>query len=510
MKIILNTEKKSQAEIILMSAFHEVGNTKKPNAGKGKLENSHWQADIKNNFNKAKSSSFFEGKKGEHYTLHLGTGETVYIIGLGEKEKLNAETLRREMAKTIKYISTKTSELTINLDHFILAKDLEKTAYVICEATEMALYDFSKFKSTPKNIPLKKIILQTTKVEFKNSLQKEIEKAQIVGEAINLCREFIDLPPNELNSETFAKAVLKDARSLKHVRAKVLEKKQMQKEGMGCFLAVNAGSAYEPKLVHLTYTPSKVTSKTKHVALIGKGLTFDTGGYCLKPSTSIAGMKGDMGGAATIYGAFKAMANLGLPYKISCFLGMTDNAISSKAIMPDSIVKARNGKTVEILNTDAEGRLVLADVLNYACDEKPDFIIDAATLTGACVAALGMEFAGLMGNNKNWNLKILESAKAVDERLWELPIVDEFRDDIKSNCADLRNIGKGTGGGAQKAAAFLEHFIKNNIPWAHLDIAGNSENQAHLPYCPSKGSSGLMVRTIIHAVENLNSNLNSN
>lgn len=502
MMITLNTDKKLKAEMLLMSAFYHIDAKKKDS--KGKLENAHWPLEIRNAFNKTKSSTYFEGKKGEHFTLHLTTGETVYIIGMGEKEKMTAEILRREMARTIKYACSRTAELTIMLDEFVLGIDLEKSAYIICEALEMAVYDFSKFKATPHSYPLKKVVLHTKKVEYKDSILKEIEKAKIVGDAINLCRDFTNLPPNELNSETFAKAVTKDAHALKRVRAKVLGKKQIQKEGMGCFLAVNSGSAFEPQLVHLTYTPSKVTSKTKHIALVGKGLTFDTGGYCLKPSTSIAGMKGDMAGAATVYAAFRVMAKLGFPYKISCFLGMTDNAISSKAVMPDAIVKARNGKTVEILNTDAEGRLVLADILNYACDEKPDFIIDAATLTGACVAALGMEFSGVIGNNKNWNAKILDSAKAVDERLWELPIVDEFREDMKSACADLRNIGKNVGGGAQKGAAFLENFIKNNIPWAHLDIAGNSENQAHLPYCPSKGASGLMVRTIIHTVETLN------
>lgn len=502
MQIILNTEKKLKVEMQLFAAYCEA-DSKNKNA-KTKLVNAHWPSEVRQAFTKAKSSTYFEGKKGEHFTLHLPSGETAYIIGMGEKEKLTAETIRREMARTIKYACTRSSDFAIMLDDFLLGKDLEKTAYLTVEAIEMALYDFSKFKASPRTLPLKKIILHTTKGEFKTSLQKEIDKARLVGQAVNLARDFVNLPPNELNSEKFAKSVLKDAKSLKRVRAKVLGKKQMEKEGMGCFLAVNAGSAYEPQLVHLTYTPSKVTSKTKHVALVGKGLTFDTGGYCLKPSTSIAGMKGDMAGAATVYAAFKVMVSLGLPYKISCFLGMTDNAINEKAVMPDSIVKARNGKTVEILNTDAEGRLVLSDVLDYACDEKPDCIIDAATLTGACVAALGFEFSGIMGNNKTLSSKILESARAVDERLWELPIVDEFREDMKSNCADLRNIGKNLGGGAQKGAAFLEYFIKNNIPWAHIDIAGNSENQAHLPYCPSKGASGLMVRTLVHYVENLN------
>lgn len=500
MQIILNAEKKLKAEMHLFAAYCEVSG--KDKNAKTKLVNAHWPAEIKNAFNKAKSSTYFEGKKGEHFHLHLPSGESAYLIGMGEKEKLTAETLRKEMAKTIRYASSRSADLAIHLDDFVLGKDLEKSTFVMTEAMVMAMYDFSKFKAA-KTLPLKKVIIHTAKGEYKTSLQKEIEKAKLVAEAVNLCRDFVNLPPNELNSEKFAKAVVKDIKSVKRIKAKVIGKREMEKQGMGCFLAVNAGSAYEPQLVHLTYTPSKVTSKTKHVALVGKGLTFDTGGYCLKPSTSIAGMKGDMAGAATVYAAFKVIASLGLPYKVTCTLGMTDNAINSKAVMPDSIVKARNGKTVEILNTDAEGRLVLADVMDYTCDQKPDFIIDAATLTGACVAALGFEFSGIMGNNKNWNAKILESARAQDERLWELPIVDEFREDMKSNCADLRNIGKNLGGGAQKGAAFIENFVKNNIAWAHIDIAGNSENQAHLPYCPAKGASGLMVRTIIHTVENL-------
>ena len=268
------------------------------------------------------------------------------------------------------------------------------------------------------------------------------------------------------------------------------------------FLSVNNGSAYEARLVHLTYTPTKTTSKTRHVALVGKGLTFDTGGYSLKPGASMMNMKYDMAGAATIYAAFRACVLLNSDCIVSCYLGMTDNAINEHATVPDTIVKARNGKTVEILNTDAEGRLVLGDVLDYACEQNPSEIIDAATLTGAVLVALGSEICGMMSNNDKLSNNLLKSAAESDEYLWRLPIIQENHDDIKSHIADLKNIGTAGRAGTITAGAFLEEFIKNNIPWAHLDIAGVGDSQGHLPYCPKKGPSGIMVRTLVNHVMN--------
>ena len=205
----------------------------------------------------------------------------------------------------------------------------------------------------------------------------------------------VNEPPNVLNSVTYAQRVKQDCAKIKNVRVKILGNAEIKREKMGMFASVNAGSAHHARLVHLTYTPPKAKG---HIALVGKGVTFDTGGYSLKPAQSIISMKYDMAGSATVYAAFKAAALLGAKCKISCFLGLTDNAINELATMPDSIVQARNGKSVEILNTDAEGRLVLGDVLSYACDQKPQVVIDAATLTGAVLVALGKEVCGVMGN----------------------------------------------------------------------------------------------------------------
>lgn len=211
-------------------------------------------------------------------------------------------------------------------------------------------------------------------------------------------------------------------------------------------------------------------------------------------------MKFDMAGSATVFGAFRAIALLGLPVKVSCFLGMTDNAVNEHATMPDSIVTAKNGMTVEILNTDAEGRLVLGDTLTYASEQKPSVIIDAATLTGACLVALGTEVCGLMGNDKKLAESLKKAAASTDEYIWELPIIQEWKDDMKSKIADLKNIGGSSFGGTAKAAAFLENFVGEGIAWAHLDIAGCGDSQGHLPYCPKKGASGIMLRTLVEYV----------
>ena len=214
-------------------------------------------------------------------------------------------------------------------------------------------------------------------------------------------------------------------------------------------------------------------------------------------------MKYDMAGSSTVYAAFRAAVQLEVENKVSCLLGITDNAVSSLATMPDSIVKSRAGKTIEILNTDAEGRLVLADVLSYACDQKPDAIIDAATLTGAVLVALGQEMAGLMSNNQKLADSLLQSAKECDEYLWQLPIIPEFQEDLKSPIADLKNIGSNRYAGSAKAGAFLQNFI-GDTPWIHLDIAGIGDGQTHLPYCPPKGASGMMVRTLVNFIKSTN------
>jgi leucyl aminopeptidase len=334
-------------------------------------------------------------------------------------------------------------------------------------------------------------------------LEKALSSTKNICESINVMKDFINEVPNVLHSVEYANRIEADVKkNLKGVKVKILNKAAIQKEKMGMFLSVNSGSAHEPRLVHLTYEPACSNSKTKHIALVGKGITFDTGGYSLKPGANMAGMKNDMGGSATVYGAFRAAVLEKAPVKITCILVMTDNAVNSNATFPDAVVTARNGKTVEILNTDAEGRLILGDALDYACDQNPHYIIDAATLTGACLVALGNQVCAILGNDQKWINEVLGAAKAQDEYMWQLPIINEWRQDIKSKVADIKNIGTPMRAGTAIGAAFLEEFIKNDIKWAHLDVAGVVDSQSHLPYCSGHGASGLIVRSLTHLLVN--------
>jgi leucyl aminopeptidase len=461
----------------------------------------HWKhKKLEADFSGIKATTEYDGSKDFDMFLPDDIGTAFKVIGLGSKKKYNAEKLRKSFASAYKSAKASgTDRIGFRLDSFKIKTDLVKTLSVIVEAIELSDYSFDIYKSKPTKANLKEVVILVDDKRSVKKLEKALESAQNLSSSVNFCRDLVNEAPNVLNSEEYSKRVQADVKKAlkgKGVKVKILGHKELKKEGCNLFLSVNNGSAHEPQLVHLEYTPKKVTKNTKHIALVGKGLTFDSGGYSLKPSGSMMGMKFDMGGSATVYGAFRAAVLNDSPYKISCFLGMTDNMVNEYATTPDSIVKGRNGKTVEILNTDAEGRLVLADVLSYASDLNPDVILDAATLTGACLVALGDEVCAILGNDDKTIADIKKSAKNADEYVWELPIIPEFREQMKSKIADLKNIGKPARAGTATAAAFLEEFVGEGIKWVHFDIAGVCDSQAHLPYCPANGGSGLIVRTM--------------
>lgn len=501
-KLNLGAKEASIADIVVMGTFSKTETQGKKEVTVPALTG--WSKECKDVLNSFSATKSFTGAKGEHTTFDFH-GQHVHVLGLGKKSEYTFEDARRVASKTFTNLRNEGKSVAIQMDQFTAKGNLERSCAAFTEAIIMTNYHFDKYLTKKTPVKFDTLIFDSkakkTAATVKK-VQKAIDDARIVGESVNTARDFVNEPPNVLNSETYAKAVAQDIKGVKGVKTKILGRADLKKHKMGMFLSVNAGSAFEPQLVHLTYTPAKVTKNTKHIAFVGKGLTFDTGGYSLKPGGSMVNMKFDMAGSATVYGAFRAIAMLGLPVKVSCFLGMTDNAINSHATMPDSIVTAKNGKTVEILNTDAEGRLVLGDVLTYASEQNPDCIIDSATLTGACLIALGTEVCGLMGNNKKLADSLKKAAAGTDEYIWELPIIDEWRNDMKSNIADLKNIGGSRWGGTAKAAAFLENFVGEGIPWAHLDIAGCGDSQGHLPYCPKKGASGIMVRTLVELAKN--------
>jgi leucyl aminopeptidase len=510
MKINLSFEaNQSGTELHIFSCFNkmqEVKATKKAAAEKNHkvLSHSHWSTELAEAFEHSVASKHYKAECGELFSITMLSGATAVIVGLGDKTKLTKEILRRQIAHTYKAVSGKYEDATLHLDGFIVKGHAEESITAMVETLHMSAYTFDRHLAKKKTAKLQSITLATAeKKTVSKKFEAAINEGHIIGNCIKVARDFVNEAPNILHSEGYAKEIEKDVKNLKNVKIKVLGKAELKKEKMGMFLSVNAGSAYEPRLVHLTYTPSKATAKTKHIALVGKGLTFDTGGYSLKPGASMMNMKFDMAGSATVYAAFRAAVQLQLPVKISCYLGITDNAVNHLATMPDSIVTGRNGKTVEILNTDAEGRLVLGDVVNYACDNKPDAVIDAATLTGAVLVALGSEVCGLFSNNQKLADSLLKSAKNTDEYMWQLPIIDEHKNDMKALVADLKNIGSNGNGGSAKGAAFIEYFVEPGIAWAHLDIAGVGDSQGHLSYCPPKGASGLIIRTLVDYLKNV-------
>jgi leucyl aminopeptidase len=328
-------------------------------------------------------------------------------------------------------------------------------------------------------------------------------KASKVIQGVYLTRDLVNEPGLHATPKRLVKEAQKIAKANSNISIKVFDEPALKKMKANALLAVARGSDEPAFLIHLTYKP-KSTAK-KRIALAGKGLTFDSGGLSIKPQEGMKTMKTDMAGAATVLGIFSLLAENNISHEIHGIIPTTENLISGKAIKPGDIVTALNGKTIEIINTDAEGRLILADAFSYlAKDEgKWDALIDFATLTGACVVALGEQVAGLFGNNSKLNEKILKASKNEGEQIWNMPLVDDYQDLLKSQIADLANVTKSKWGGAITGALFLKEFIPKDIPWVHLDIAGPSwEERGEIPYIP-KGGTGFGVRSIIRFLSEL-------
>ncbi|MCH8047195.1 MAG: leucyl aminopeptidase [Planctomycetes bacterium] len=316
---------------------------------------------------------------------------------------------------------------------------------------------------------------------------------RIIGESINLTRRLINEPPEEMYPESFAERAAELAGTCQFEEFVVWDEKRLKEERCGALLAVGRGSPRPPRLVMLRHMGGAKDGPL--LALVGKGVTFDSGGLSLKPSDSMKTMKLDMSGAATVLGAMQAISQLNLPVNVIGLMGLVENLVSGDAYKLGDVLTARNGKTIEVLNTDAEGRLVLADVLCVAVDQGADKIIDLATLTGACVVALGEDVAGLMSNDQAWCDVVSKAAADCGERAWQLPMFAEYSQQIKSPVADIKNIGEGRWGGAITAAKFLEEFVDGK-PWTHVDIAGPAFSEKDKPHCDG-GGTGAFVRTLV-------------
>lgn len=325
--------------------------------------------------------------------------------------------------------------------------------------------------------------------------EASVRRAQSLGDAMLLTRELVNLPANYMYPEAFAKRAAAVAIS-SGLELDVWDELRLRRERCGALLAVSAGSTRPPRLLIMRYSGKK---KMPALALVGKGVTFDSGGLSIKPTESMLSMKCDMAGAATVLGAMQAIAALQIERPVVAVVGLVENMISGNCYKLGDVLTARSGKTIEIHNTDAEGRLVLADALDVALDEKPSRIIDLATLTGACLVALGADICGLMTNDTAWQAQVEMAAERAGELVWPLPMHAHFAEQIQSKVADIKNVGEGRWGGAITAAKFLQEFV-GDTPWAHLDIAGPAFYDSAKGFMDA-GGTGVMVRTLVELAE---------
>ncbi len=438
----------------------------------------------------------FLGKESQGALFHSqgsGSPEKVIALGLGPLEKVTTETLRRAGGRLGKKAREhRLEEIFLEWPRSFKGERLK--AFV--EGVLLGSYQYTRYKTQTQDLPkgLSKLIFKVPSDSLAEA-QKSIRTAESYCAGVILARDLINGAPSDVTPKVLADTARSIAKG--PVRLKLYGKKELKRMGAGGILGVNIGSAQEPYLIHLHYKP-KGTPK-KSVAIVGKGITFDSGGLSLKPAGSMETMKMDMSGAAAVLGVFSQLAFLRPNLEVHGIIATTENMPGGKAYKPGDVLKAMNGKTMEVLNTDAEGRLVLADALSYAVRQKPDAMIDMATLTGACIVALGWLVTGAMTNNPELLADFTGSTEAEGERIWELPLVPEYRNDIKSRVADIKNIGGGRDAGTIIGGLFLEEFV-GDTPWIHLDIAGPAYPEREYPSIPYLGSfsgTGLMVRSLL-------------
>ena len=441
----------------------------------------------------------FSGKFGTIQLIHplSGKSERIVLTGLGDKRKATREIIRQAVSAAINSLKTVQCADAAILVPEIDSIDGKDLGQIISETAILSAYEFSQYK---KNDEKKKTVLKEICVLANKDNLGVIRSGGEIGEkiafAVCLARNLANEPANIVTPATLANEAVKMAKQNK-IKHKILEQKDMKRLGMGAILGVAKGSDEPAKFIILEYAPKFKIQNSKFkiptIVLVGKGITFDSGGISIKPSQSMDEMKYDMAGGATVIGAMQAAAQLKLPINLIGLIPSTENLPSGTAQRPGDIVRAMNGKTIEVLNTDAEGRMIMADALVYAKKYNPDAVIDFATLTGAIVVAIGEHASGLFSNNEKLEKNLKKAGEAAGERVWPMPMYDEYFEQIKGDLADIRNIG-GKEGGPSTAAKFLEQFT--DFPWAHLDIAGTAWTTKPKPYRP-KGATGVGVRLII-------------
>lgn len=447
---------------------------------------------------KAIETAGFKAKRGETLNFYLEEGslaKSIVVLGLGKKEEFVADDLRRAIGACSKKLQKKVASVALQIpseDEISLSQ--KEAAYLIAEGIILGNYDFGKYKTKEKEEKeLDTVVITGTSPV---SIKEGIEKAKLYAEATILARDLVNEQAAIANPTYLADLALSIAKKdQKHISCKVFGKKEAEKLGMEAFLGIARAADTEPKFIVLEYMPDKNSSKEK-LALVGKGITFDSGGINVKTGDGMMDMKCDMSGAAIVLAVFSVISKIKPSFPVLGIVAATPNLISGKSLVPGDVVKALNGKTIEILNTDAEGRVTMADSLSYAVKEKATKILDFATLTGAVMVALGPDVTGLFSNNQDLVKAIKSAAFDAGEKMWELPLEKDYKEMNKSEVADIANIPNTRHGGAITAALFLEEFV-NNIPWAHLDIAGPAFLAKPNDLGP-KGGTGHGVRTVLN------------
>ena len=415
-------------------------------------------------------------------TLGRVAPKAVVVAGLGTKDQSSPVQLRKTSVAAARHLSDRTTIATTLGSHGVGA------AAAVIEGFLLGSYRFTRFKSDPHPSKISQVVLL-------DADEREIDRGVALAEATMFTRDLVNEPPNSLTPDALARRA-REVADVNDLECTIWDESEIESRGFGGLHAVGRGAINPPRFIQLRYAPKKARGK---VALVGKGVTFDSGGLSLKPANSMENMKSDMTGAGAVIAAMAALKRLDVKTEVIALIPTTENLPSGDSLKPGDVIRHYNGKTTEVNNTDAEGRLILADALAWACEQEPDAIVDVATLTGGIMVALGTRLSGLFANNDGLSEELMTAAEASGEPVWRMPLVDDFRKDIDSDVADMKNSGS-RWGSAIVAAIFLKEHVKQSIPWAHLDIAGT--DWADKPHeLGPKGSTGVMARTLINWVE---------
>ncbi len=448
--------------------------------------------------NLAKSGEL-TGKTLEMTLVHAPAGlkaSRLLLVGAGKREQFSSATLRKISGAALRYLKAR----SVKRFAFLVRENgaTDESAQVIAEGALAANFESDKYKTDKKNDKsIDSVLLTGYSDADRAAAEKGLGRGRIIADALNFARDLVNEPSNKLTPKILAEKAEAMAKQA-GLAVEILDEKKITDLKMGALLSVAQGGPEPPRVMVVTYTPANLKPGAPVIGLIGKAVTFDTGGISIKPAEGMEKMKYDMAGGATMLGVMRALAALKPNVKVICVVPSTENMPGGKAQKPGDIQTAMSGKTIEVLNTDAEGRLILADGIHYAKQLGATHLIDAATLTGAIVVALANVNVGVFGSDQAFTDKLLASSKAAGEKMWQMPIDDDYREFIKGTVADIQNIGSGKGGGAITGAMFIKEFTGDS-PWIHLDIAGTAWNDEAKSWL-AKGPTGVALRTLVHLV----------